>query len=87
MWYVYILECADNSLYVGATTDVTRRFREHQQGIRAKYTRAKGVKKILYTEEQPDRSAAFTREAQIKKWSRQKKLQFIERAKQKDFGT
>ena len=81
MWYVYILECEDASLYVGATTDVSRRFREHQEGIRAKYTRAKGAKKILYTEEQPNRSAAFAREAQIKGWSRTKKLEFIERTK------
>jgi len=74
MYFVYILECADGSLYTGITTDVTRRFAEHQAGAGGHFTRAKGAKRIVYTEERPSRSAAQKREAEIKTWSRIKKL-------------
>ena len=48
MYFVYILECEDNTLYTGITTDVERRFKEHSEGKGGTYTRAKKVKKILY---------------------------------------
>ncbi len=78
MYYVYILECTDGSLYTGITTDVKRRFAEHQEGKGGNYTRAKGAVKILYTEEHPDRSTASRREAVLKKWSRDEKVALIE---------
>lgn len=77
MYYVYLLECADKSIYTGITTDVLRRFAEHQSGKAAHYTRAHKAVKILYTEEHPDRGSALKREAEIKKWPRLKKLTFI----------
>ena len=77
MYFVYILECADTSLYTGITTDVKRRFEEHTKGTASRYTRAKGVRRILYTEEQLDRSSALKREAEIKSWSREQKLRLI----------
>ncbi len=77
MYYIYLLECADKSIYTGITTDVLRRFHEHKNGEGAHYTRAHKVLKILYTEEHPDRSSALKREARIKKWTRAKKLLFI----------
>ncbi len=80
MYFLYILECADQSLYTGITTDLDRRFTEHTQGKGGNYTRAKRVEKIVYTEEYPDRSSALKREAEIKKWSRDKKLAFIEKS-------
>lgn len=73
-YFVYILECDDGSLYTGVTTDVVRRFAEHRAGIGSHFTRAKGAKRIVYTEEQLDRSSAQKREAEIKKWPREKKL-------------
>jgi putative endonuclease len=73
-YFVYLLECGDGSLYTGITTDVDRRFLEHQNGVGSRFTRAKGAKRIVYTEEQPDRSLALKREAEIKKWPREKKL-------------
>lgn len=76
-YFVYLLECKDGSLYTGVTTDVARRLVEHTEGKGGRYTRAKGVKKIVYTEEQPSRSAAQKREAEIKSWSREKKLALI----------
>jgi putative endonuclease len=77
MYAVYILECKDGSLYTGITTDVLRRFAEHKNGKGGQYTRARGVVKILYTEEHKNRSSASKREAEIKGWDRQKKLNLI----------
>ena len=76
-YFVYLLECADGSLYTGVTTDVARRFIEHQSGIGSHFTRAKGAKRIVYSEPQPDRSTAQKREAEIKKWPREKKLSLV----------
>ncbi len=77
MYFVYLLECKDGSLYTGITTDVERRFVEHQKGVGGHYTRAKGAVRIVYTEKYPDRSSASKREAEIKSWSREKKLELI----------
>jgi putative endonuclease len=68
MYFVYILECKDGSLYTGITTDVKRRFREHQKGVGSNFTRAKKAERILYNERHESRSAA------LKKWKREKKL-------------
>jgi putative endonuclease len=75
MYFVYLLKCKDGSIYTGITTDVKRRIKEHKSGKGAHYTAWKGVSKLLYTEEQPDRSSATKREAAIKRWPRKKKLQ------------
>ena len=77
MYFVYILECKDLSLYTGITTDVERRFKEHKSGAGGAYTGSKEVTRILYTEEHPDRSSALKREAEIKSWTRAKKLNLI----------
>ncbi len=74
MYFVYLLECADGSLYTGITTDVARRFAEHQQGAGGHYTRAHGARRIRYTESHPDRSSASKRESLIKSWPRGRKL-------------
>ena len=74
MYFVYLIECRDGSLYAGITTDVKRRLEEHKSGKGGRYTRAKGVKKIIHTEEYPNRSSALKREAEIKKWKREKKV-------------
>ena len=47
MWYVYLLECGDGSYYCGSTTDVTRRFQQHCNGVGAKYTRGRGPLRLL----------------------------------------
>lgn len=77
MYFLYILECKDGSLYTGITTDVQRRFEEHRSGKGGRYTRAKGVKKILYTERLRNRSLASKREAEIKRWTRKEKTYLI----------
>ncbi len=82
MWYVYVLECGNKSLYTGITTDLVRRVAEHKRGNGARYTKAFGAKRILYSEEWSSRSAALKREAQIKSWKRLKKQELI-RSKRK----
>jgi putative endonuclease len=89
MYFVYLLECANGNIYTGITTDVERRFQEHlnsdeKDNIKnksknkgANYTRANKPVKILYTEKCENRSVASKREAEIKKWPRQKKLDLI----------
>jgi putative endonuclease len=77
MYFLYLAECEDSSIYTGITTDVKRRLKEHQSGTGGKYTRAKKVKKILYTEKYKTRSQASKREAEIKKWRREEKLALI----------
>ncbi len=77
MYLVYILECADQSLYTGITNNLERRFKQHQRGEASHYTSAKRAVKILYTEEFPSRSAALKREAEIKSWRKDKKLRLI----------
>lgn len=73
-WFVYILECQDDTLYTGITTDVDRRLEEHKAGTASKYTAARGVEGLVYTEEASDRSSASKREAEIKQLTRQEKL-------------
>jgi putative endonuclease len=79
-YFLYLLECADKSIYTGITTDVARRLAEHKgnrPGLGAKYTRAHGAGKIVYTETFGSRSEALKREAEIKSWKREKKLKLI----------
>ncbi|MCX6793652.1 MAG: GIY-YIG nuclease family protein [Candidatus Gottesmanbacteria bacterium] len=74
MWYVYILRCADNTLYTGVTTDIQRRMGEHnRKQLGAKYTRAKRPVTLVYKEEAADRGSALKREWTIKKLSKQQK--------------
>jgi putative endonuclease len=79
VYYVYLLECEDGSLYTGITTDAARRLEEHKKGSASRFTRARKAKRIVYTEEQPDRSRALKREAEIKKWPRERKLALASR--------
>jgi putative endonuclease len=78
VYFVYILQCGDKTLYTGITTDVVRRLKEHKEGTGSNYTRARGAVKILHSEKHPDRSAASRREAAIKRLSRGKKLHLIQ---------
>ncbi len=78
MYYVYILECSDKSLYTGITTDVGRRVEEHNQGkAGAKYTSSRRPVKLVYCKKFKNRSLALKKEAEIKKLKRQEKLNLI----------
>lgn len=78
MYFVYILQCADNSLYTGITTDLDRRVEEHNSSkLGAKYTKARRPVKLIYSKEFADRSEASKEESRIKKLSRQEKIELI----------
>lgn len=77
MYFVYILQCEDGSLYTGITTDLERRLAEHASGKGAKYTRGKKAGTIVYSERKRNRSTASKREVEIKSWTRAEKLAFI----------
>ena len=76
-WWVYILECADGSLYTGITDDLDRRIKAHEAGKGAKYTRGRGPLKLRYKELLESHSDALRREYQIKAMKRADKLQLI----------
>ena len=79
-YFVYILECSDGSLYTGITKDITKRLNEHNTSDKgAKYTKARRPVKLLYEESSLDRSSASKREHTIKKLTRLKKLELIQK--------
>jgi predicted GIY-YIG superfamily endonuclease len=77
-WIVYIVQCADGSLYTGITKDVKRRCQQHNAGTASRYTRSRGPVKLVYREDQPDQSSALKREAAIKAMTRPGKLAMIQ---------
>lgn len=77
MYYVYILECRDGTLYTGYTTDVSRRLSEHNKGVGAKYTRGRGPCTLVYSSTHSSKSEALREEYRIKQLSRSEKLDLI----------
>ena len=77
MYYIYILQCEDGSLYTGITTDVARRFKEHRAGTGGHYTHSHRPRKVVYKAKAGTRSTALTREAEIKSWPREKKMRLV----------
>ncbi len=78
-FYVYILRCADDTLYTGYTNDLPHRVRMHNEGKGAKYTRARRPVELAYHEVWEDKSGALRREAAIKKLTRAEKLKLIDK--------
>lgn len=77
-WKVYILECFDNTLYTGVTTDLQRRVEEHNtSNLGAKYTKVRRPVKLVYFENADDKVHAMQREYAIKQFSRKEKLELI----------
>ncbi|MBE6032288.1 MAG: GIY-YIG nuclease family protein [Firmicutes bacterium] len=81
-YWVYILQCADGTLYTGTAADVDKRAQVHNSGKGAKYTRGRRPVTVIYREETEDKGAALRREMQIKKLTREKKLEMIQRSGQ-----
>jgi putative endonuclease len=77
MWYIYILECSDGTLYTGITTDVNRRLSEHNSGKGAKYTRVRRPVVLRALFEAKNRSEASKEEYRIKQLNRTEKLKLI----------
>lgn len=77
-WYVYILRCADGTLYTGITTDIERRLVEHNhEKTGAKYTRVRRPVYLVFQEVYSTRSEATKREAELKKFPRVKKQNLL----------
>ena len=76
-WAVYIIRCADGTLYTGIAPDVEKRVQKHNEGKGAKYTRGRTPVELVYREEHPNRAEASKREYQIKQLSRAEKLELI----------
>jgi predicted GIY-YIG superfamily endonuclease len=72
-WFVYVLRCADSSLYTGVTNDLIRRVRQHNTGTASRYTRSRLPVGLVYHEAHASRSLALKRELAIKALSRQMK--------------
>ena len=91
--YVYILRCADGTLYCGWTTDLEARLATHNSGKGAKYTRSRRPVELVYSEAYDDRHDALSREWHIKRMSREEKLKLaraeraIELTKKKECST
>jgi len=78
MWCVYLLRCADGSLYTGITNDLGGRLAAHQSGRGARYTRGRGPFALVHSEPAANRSAALRREHELKRLRRGEKLAFLD---------
>ena len=76
-WFVYILRCADGTLYTGITKDLARRTQQHNAGTASRYTRSRHPVKLVYQERQRSQGLALRREAAIKKLTRREKLVLV----------
>ncbi|MCD8050541.1 MAG: GIY-YIG nuclease family protein [Clostridiales bacterium] len=80
-WWVYMVRCADGTLYTGIAADVDRRVEVHNRGRGAKYTRSRLPVQVVYREEQPTKGDALRREMAIKRLTRREKLKLIDGTK------
>lgn len=80
-WFVYLLRCADRSLYTGITKDVSRRCVQHNEGTASRYTRGRRPTRLVYREVHASQSLALKREASIKALSRRQKESLIRLAR------
>ncbi|WP_440006910.1 GIY-YIG nuclease family protein [Halomicrococcus sp. SG-WS-1] len=76
--WVYVVQCSDGSFYTGYTTDVERRVAEHDAGEGAKYTRGRTPVELVHAERFETRSAAMSREYEIKQLRRREKERLVE---------
>ena len=72
-WFVYILSCCDDSYYIGITTDIKGRVKEHNAGQGSNFTKKRRPVKLVYVEEHESYANARKRETQLKGWRREKK--------------
>lgn len=76
-YFLYLLECADGTLYVGVTNDLAKRERAHNEGRGARYTAGRRPVHVVYSEPHGSRGEAQRREAEVKRWPRARKLALI----------
>jgi predicted GIY-YIG superfamily endonuclease len=80
-WFVYVVRCADGSLYTGIAKDMARRCQRHNDGTASRYTRSRLPVELVYHEAQPDQGSALRREAAIKAMGRREKLAMAQQRK------
>lgn len=81
IYYTYLLECSDGTLYCGYTNDVEARVRTHNEGRGAKYTKSRLPVRAVYVEPHETKSEAMSREGKIKRLTRAEKLELIKNSK------
>ena len=86
-WFVYVLQCADGSLYTGITTDLKRRHKQHNAGTASRYTRCRLPVEMVYQETRRGHGSALKREAAIKALTRQEKLAMIRNERRQGLRT
>jgi len=77
MWFVYIIQCIDGSLYTGSTNNLDKRFEAHKNGKGAKYTRSHKPKRIVFFKKYAEKIVALKKEREIKNLTHKEKLNFI----------
>lgn len=77
-WFLYLVRCADGTLYTGTTNNVPRRCKQHNAGTASRYTRSHLPVELIYQESHASRSVALKRELAIKAMSRQEKESLIQ---------
>ncbi len=78
LWKVYLLRCSDDTLYCGTTTDVERRLHEHNDGVGARYTRARLPVRLVWMSDEFTKSVAFREEYRIKRLSKIMKEELVD---------
>jgi putative endonuclease len=76
-WFLYILRCSDGCFYTGVTTDIGRRFREHEAGRASRFTRTRRPVVLVYQETCGSRSVALSRECAVKSMGRPRKEDLV----------
>jgi predicted GIY-YIG superfamily endonuclease len=79
LWYLYVLQCGDNTLYAGITNDLERRIKQHNDGTASRYTRSRLPVVLAYQERCRGRSRALKKEYAMKQLSRKEKEKYIKR--------
>jgi len=77
LWYLYVLQCGDNTLYTGITNDLARRIKQHNNGTASRYTRSRLPVALAYQEQCRGRSSALKKEYAVKQLSRKEKEKYI----------
>ena len=78
IWFCYLLQCSDGSFYAGVAVDPEERVKKHNWGAGARFTVARRPVTLVWMDRQESYRAAREREAELKGWSRKKKLELIE---------
>ncbi len=83
LWYLYVLQCGDNTLYTGITNDLERRIKQHSNGTASRYTRSRLPVALAYQERCRNKSSALKKECRMKSLPRKEKQEYINKKSKK----